>query len=189
MLMFAAVRMVAWAQSRGRWRALVALTVFVGLVGGLSIALIAGSRRSATVVDRYFVTARHYDAAVFVSSWDSPTKTQLLAIPGVERADIGAYVALNFGAGRYGPETGIDGFAWNFSATDPTAVVLAGAVPNGSDPSEVVVNAAFVQRFGRSVGDVVRVRTFGVDQASHPAAKSCPWLRNFTMSCHRLPSE
>ncbi len=44
-------------------------------------------------------------------------------------------------------------------------MVLAGVVPDGSDPSEVVVNEAFVQRFGRSVGDVVRVRTFGVDQA------------------------
>lgn len=163
--MGAAIRMVAWAQSRGRWRAVVALTVFVGLVGGLSIALIAGSRRSATVVDRYFATARHYDAAVFVSSWDSPTKAQLFAIPGVERADIGAYVALNFGTDRYGPDTGIDGFALNFSSADPTSVVLAGAVPDGSDPSEVVVNEAFVQRFGRSVDDVVRVRTFGVDQA------------------------
>ncbi len=46
------------------------------------------------MVDRYFATARHYDAAVLVSSWDSPTKAQLLAIPGVERADIGAYIAL-----------------------------------------------------------------------------------------------
>ena len=144
---------------------MVALTVFVGLAGGLSIALIAGSRRSATVVDRYFATARHYDAAVFVPSWDSPTKAQLLAIPGVERADIGAYLALNFGADHYGPETGIDGFALNFSAADPTSVVLAGAVPDGSDPSAVVVNEAFVQRFGRSVGDIVRVRTFGLDQA------------------------
>ena len=163
--MLAAVRMLARAQSRPRRRAIVALTLFVGLSGGMSIALIAGARRSATVVDRYFATARHYDAAVLVSSWDSPTKAQLLAIPGVERADIGAYIALNPATERNGPATGIDGFALNFSAADPTSVVLAGVVPDGSDPSEVVVNEAFVQRFGRSVGDVVRVRTFGVDQA------------------------
>jgi hypothetical protein len=156
--------MLARAQSRRGWRATVALTLFVGLVGGLSIALIAGSRRSATVVNRYFAAARHYDAAVFVSSWDSPTKAQLLAIPEVKRADISAYVALSFANGIGGRDTGIDGFALNFSATDPTAVVLAGAVPDGSDPSEVVVNEGFVQRFGRSVGDVVRVRTFRVDQ-------------------------
>ena len=163
--MYAAIRMLARAQSRPRWRAIVALTLFVGLVGGLSIGLIAGSRRSATVVDRYFATARHYDAAVVVSSWDLPTKAELLAIPGVKRADIGAYIALNSATGGNRRDTGIDGFALNFSATDPTAVVLAGAVPDGSDPSAVVVNEAFVQRFGRSVGDVVRVRTFGVDQA------------------------
>src|SRR5882757_6633240 len=163
--MYTAIRILASAQSRRRWRAMVALTLFVGLVGGLSIALIAGSRRSATVVDRYFATARHYDAAVAVPSWDSPTKTQLLAIPGVKRADIAAYVALNPATGHNGPDRGIDAFALNFSAIDPTAVVLAGVVPDGSDPSEVVVNAAFVQNFRRSVGDIVRVRTFAADQS------------------------
>jgi hypothetical protein len=163
--MYSAIHMLAWAQIRPRWRATVALTLFVGLVGGLSIALIAGSRRSATVVDRFFATARHYDAAVSVSSWDLPTKAELLAIPGVKRADVAAYIALNFATDRNGPATGIDGFALNFSAVDPTDVVLAGAVPDDSDPATVVVNEAFVQRFGRSVGDLVSVRTFAVDQS------------------------
>ena len=172
--MYVAIRMLAWAQSRPRWRAMVALTLFVGLAGGLSIALIAGSRRSATVVDRFFATARHYDAAVLVSSWDLPTKAELLAIPGVKRADVAAYIALNLATDRSGPDTGIDGFALNFSAVDPTDVVLAGAVPDGSDPSAVVVNEAFVQRFGRSVGDVVRVRTYGVDQGDAVSTGAVP---------------
>src|SRR4051812_19693908 len=168
--MHAAIRMLASAQARQRWRAMVALTLFVGLVGGLSIALIAGSRRSATVVDRFFAKARHYDAAVLVSSWDLPTKAELVAIPGVKRADVAAYIALDLATGRSGPDSGIDGFALNFSAADPTDVVLAGAVPDDSDPSAVVVNEAFVQRFGRSVGDVVRVRTFAVDQGDSVGA-------------------
>jgi hypothetical protein len=59
---------------------------------------------------------------------------------------------------------GINGLAVAWSATDPTIRVLAGRVPTGSDPSNVVVNEVFVQQFHRSVGDVIDTRAFGHDQ-------------------------
>ena len=59
-----AVRMIARTQGRRRWRAAVALTLFVGLAGGLAIGLIAGARRSSTVVDRFFSRSTSYQASV-----------------------------------------------------------------------------------------------------------------------------
>ena len=55
------------AQLRRRWRALGALAVLVGVIGGLAIALVAGSLRSASVVDRYFAAGIPYDLQVFES--------------------------------------------------------------------------------------------------------------------------
>lgn len=63
--MTGSVLLVARSQARRRWRALAALTIFVGLAGGLSLSLIGGSRRSSSVVDHYFDAARRYDLGLF----------------------------------------------------------------------------------------------------------------------------
>jgi hypothetical protein len=157
----ASVWFIARTQARRRWRALVALALFVGLIGGLSLSLIAGSRRSASVVDRYFAAGRQYTFEFFAPGI---SHRQLLAIPGVVRADPSAYL----GTTARMPDRslgGINGLVVDFSAADPTTRVLSGHIPDGSDPSAVVVNEAFVQQFGRTVGDMVNVRMFGRDQA------------------------
>jgi len=156
--------MVARAQGRRRWRAVVALTLFVGLVGGLAIALVAGARRSSTVVDRYFATARVYTMSIVPQQW-GPTREQLLDLPGVTRADPGAYVATSVVDGHGKILGGTNGQALDFAAVDPTFRVVEGALPDASDPTGVVVNPSFVHQFGLSVGDTVRLGTFGVDQA------------------------
>jgi hypothetical protein len=155
------VGFVARTQARRRWRALVALALFVGLLGGLSLSLVAGSRRSATVVDRYLSTARPYDLAVF--SLDL-TRAQVLGIPGVVRADPGAYVGMVKDETGEGATQGINGHVLDFEELDPTWRLLDGSVPDGSDPNEVLVNEFFVRQFGLSVGDTVDVRMFARDQ-------------------------
>lgn len=82
-LMTGLVVFLARSQFRRRRRALLLLAVFVGVVSGISISLIAGSRRSSSVVDRYFAAAIPYDVQVF-----SPLveRDALLAIPGAVRA-------------------------------------------------------------------------------------------------------
>ena len=108
-----------------------------------------------------------YHLQVFASSF---TCREVLDLPGVIRADPSAYLAMmqvepggSFGAG-------INGNAVDWSSADPTIRVLEGAVPDGNDPFEVMVNEAFVELAGRSVGDVVAVRFFGLDQAEQVAA-------------------
>ena len=58
---------------------------------------------------------------------------------------------------RVGPDgtvlEGINGMAVDWSSIDPTIRVLEGAVPDGTDPFEVVVNEAFVELHDLGVGD------------------------------------
>ncbi|MGZ8805192.1 MAG: hypothetical protein ACXWZG_07835, partial [Microbacterium sp.] len=152
---------IARAQARRRWRALVALTLFVGLIGGLSLSLVAGSRRSATAVDRYFASARKYSFEFFAPGI---SRAQLLAIPGVVRADPGSYLGMTAVRPDGEPIDGVNGLIVDFDAADPTTRVLAGALPDGTDPLRVAVNPAFVAQFGKTVGDTVDVRMFGKDQ-------------------------
>ena len=155
------------AQLRRRWRALGALAVLVGVIGGLAITLVAGSLRSASVVDRYFAAGIPYDLQVF----ESPlTRSELLDLPGVVRADPSAYVAMVRVASDGSVVEGINGMAVDWSSVDPTIRVLEGAVPDGTDPMEVMVNEAFVELHDRVVGDVVDVQMFGIDQGEEVAA-------------------
>jgi hypothetical protein len=152
---------LARAQLRRRWLALTALAVLVGALGGLTIALVAGARRSASVVDRYFAAGIPYDLAV---AGTSLTRSELLDLPGVVRADPRAYVAMM----RLGPTgtsmEGINGNAVDWASVDPTVQILDGAVPDGSDPFEAMVNEAFVELTDAGVGDDIDVRLFGLDQ-------------------------
>lgn len=152
---------VARAQRRRRWRALGALAVLVGVVGGLAIALVAGSRRSASVVDRYFAAGILYDLDVYVPSL---TRGELLDLPGVVRADSNAYLGMMRVTPTGEVIGGINGNAVDWSSVDPMIGVLEGAVPDGSDPLEVMVNEAFVELTHLRVGDSVDVQMFGLDQ-------------------------
>jgi hypothetical protein len=153
---------VARSQARRRWRAVVALTLFAGLLGGLAISLVAGSRRSASVVDRYIAASHRPDVEVY-SEWLD--REQVLAIPGVERADPTAYVGMVLAEPSGGSGPGINGNAVDFDALDPTWRIIEGERPDGSDPNEILVNVPFVEQFDRSVGDTLDVQMFGKEQA------------------------
>ena len=65
---------------------------------------------------------------------------------------------------------GINGIAVDWSSADPMIQVLEGAVPDGTDPFEVVVNEPFVELHDLGVGDVVDVQMFGIDQGAEVEA-------------------
>lgn len=146
-----------------------ALTLFVGLTGGLATALVAGARRSSTVVDRFFAPQTKYQAAVITHDW-GPTRAQVLELPGITRADPAAYVAFSV----VGPDGevagGTNGQALDFAALDPTVRVLEGAIPDRSDPTGVIVNQLVAAEYGIEVGDRIRLRTFGREQAADVSA-------------------
>ena len=153
--------LVARSQLRRRWRAVVLLTLFVGVVGGLSISLVAGARRSATVVDRYFGATIPYDLQLGAPSL---SRDDVQAIPGVVRADPEAYVAAVVLSPGGAVVDGVNAIAMDRDAIDPTIDVLDGAVPDAGDSFSVLVNEAFVDDFGATSGDEVDVQMFGLDQ-------------------------
>src|SRR4051794_8854963 len=72
---------VARTQRRGHIRAHVMMVIIVGLTAAASIALIAGSRRSSSVVQRFFAAAPRYDVEVGFTA-DNVTPADVRSIPG-----------------------------------------------------------------------------------------------------------
>jgi hypothetical protein len=148
---------VARLQIQRRWRSLVVVALFVAIVGGFAAALIAGARRSSSVVDRYFGATIPYN---FQVGADQLTRAQLLAIPGVERADRDTYFASTYVKpdGTLGDT--INSLVYDRSSIDPTFRVLEGAIPSASDANAVLVNEGFTEQFGLHSGDTLTVKSF-----------------------------
>jgi FtsX-like permease family len=155
---------VARSQFRRRVRDAIALAVVVGVASGLAASLVAGARRSTTVVDRYFDAAQPYTTNVFALS---VSLDEIRRIPGVVRADPSAYVAMT----RQGTTDGINGLAIDPSSIDATIRLVAGRHLTSADRDAVcVVNESFVEQFGLGVGDGVDVRTFSEADSDNVAA-------------------
>jgi hypothetical protein len=159
--MLGPVGFIARSQLRQRWRAVAFLTLFVGVLGGVAISLVAGSRRSASVVDRYFAATIPYDVQIYGPSFN---RADLLAIPGVVRADPNAYVAAMRLAPDGSPVDGMNAIAIAPEAIDPTIRLLDGALPDPNNPFQVLVNEAFVKQFDATTGDRVDAQLFATDQ-------------------------
>jgi hypothetical protein len=104
------------------------------------------------------------------SAGTSLTRDEILDLPEVVRADPSAYLAMVGLTPEGKVVDGIDGVVSDWSSIDPTIRVLDGAVPNGTDPFEVVVNEAFVRLYDRAVGDPVEVQMFGREQRAQVQA-------------------
>ena len=146
---------------RRRVGALALLTVVAGLVAGLALSLVAGSRRSASVVDRYFDASIEYDVQLYAPSL---TATQIRGIEGVERADPGAYIggALFDEDGEYVDSVNV--VAVEPTSYDATFEVLDGHLPDGSDLREVAVNESFVRAYGVEAGDELTLGLYAPGQ-------------------------
>ncbi len=80
-----ASRVLAWAEIRRRWPALLALALLVG-VGGATVASTAAlARRTATVYDRLESTTGPADVQVMVNGGDAMAE-EIAALPGVRSA-------------------------------------------------------------------------------------------------------
>jgi hypothetical protein len=147
---------VARSQVRRRVWGLVALTLVVGVAAGVAASLIAGSRRSATVVDRYFRAGIPFTVGVFRQGGRLTPRT-VQALPNVVRVDPESYVGMM----HRGSVEGINGLALGPDSLDPTIQLLHGRKlrPGEADASGMV-NQAFVKEFGLGVGDDVDVQMF-----------------------------
>lgn len=156
----AAVVQVARSQLRRRLGASVVLAVVVALVAGLAIALLAGSRRSGSALDR--AVARITPFALQVTTEMAPE--DLAALPGVERAISNPYLAMRVVRPDGTFDSLINGTGFDWDVVGGVVRVVRGKLPDGSDPLRVIINEAAAQTFGVGPGDDLVVRTFGLDQ-------------------------
>lgn len=139
---------IAW---RGRWASLALLGVLAGLVGGVTMAAIAGVRRSDTAFDRLM-------AASGIPSLEVGSPTLPTLYPAYRRAIAGLdEVAVSteswFFVGR--KQTSRDW--WSVRAFGDgdrsTPVLTAGRVPDPRAPYEVMVSVNTARFSGLGVGD------------------------------------
>src|SRR5689334_13762388 len=79
-----AVRMVARADLRRYWRGTIAVTLLVALVGAVTLAALAGARRSASSLRRFEDASRASNIQFQVSTYTPAQLRSMRRIPGVE---------------------------------------------------------------------------------------------------------
>lgn len=80
----AAVWYRARAELRRRWRAALGLALLVGLVGAVTLTVVAGARRSASAYSRFQATSRSGHVTLYFS--DPARLQQVEGLPQVEAA-------------------------------------------------------------------------------------------------------
>ena len=165
----AAVWVRAAAELRRRWRATVLLAVLVGLTGGVVLAAVAGARRTATVMDRFLAYHQATNVAVEVQGFDTDAVRRL---PMVAEVGEGAYMVMVASTPSGDPDPDafgeINPFAglsepWPGSSNRP--LLVAGRLPSGDRPLEVVVDETLADRRHLELGDTLRMWGYTPAQA------------------------
>jgi hypothetical protein len=153
---------------RTHWRGGLGVALVIALAGGLSLATLAGARRTASAFTRFLVAADASDLTVGLAPvGDDVTPPDILArtdpileeaarLPGVERT--ATYLGLNSmylaaEGGRVQPDSpevigSLDG---RYTATD-RLTLLRGRLPDPDRPDDVLVNAAAAERYDLALG-------------------------------------
>lgn len=140
-----------------RWKALVALGVLAGLVGGLAIAAVAGARRTSTAYERFREATGRSDAIVFGTLLGMAVDyTPVRTLPEVE--DAGEFVLApiglkDLGAGQLGPNDD------HLYRTINRPLLVAGRLPDPRREDELVINRQAAKQLGLGIGDRVTIES------------------------------
>jgi ABC-type lipoprotein release transport system permease subunit len=147
-----------WARREitARWRALVVLGVLAGLAGGITLAAVAGARRTASAYARYRQATAASDAIVFTTQVGvlDPDFAPVRRLPEVVESG-------QFGLAPIGVKE------WNIGTLAPVddhlyrtinrPLLRAGRLPDPRRADEIVVNQAAARRFGVRLGQRVTI--------------------------------
>ena len=180
-----AVWMRLWAEVRTRWRALLGLTLMVGLAGGLVLAAISGARRTDSANERLLHAVHARDVAV-VPDVD-PTSLDFDAVerlPQVAGAGLATWPSL-IPRRVSSPEDLYNGLGiplasdGRFAETIDRPKVLEGRLPDPDRAHEVLVNPVLARLRHIAVGDRLRVAGLSQeDSATIDAARDFPAIQS-----------
>lgn len=164
-----AVWMRLRAEVRTRWRALLGLTLMVGLAGGLVLAALSGARRTDSANERLLHAVNARDVAVLPDV--DPTSLDFDAVerlPQVAQAGVATWLPLG-PREVSSPENLYDGFGialasdGRFAETIDRPKVVEGRLPDPRRAQEVLVNPVFARLRRVGVGDRLRAVAFSAD--------------------------
>jgi FtsX-like permease family len=158
----AALGMLLRAMFRHRWRSWLLLSLLVALVSGLVLASAATGRRTASAFPR-FKAAHGYDAFLFTLT----PKPKIAARPEVASATpVGAVGIGTPTCACSRPIADSDVGVFEVAPKDLPRVVklVAGRMPDQSDPYQVLASFSLQQDAGMHVGTVIRVPLYAASQ-------------------------
>jgi hypothetical protein len=147
--------------ARAHWRSYVGAAVLLALLGGLTMAALAGARRTASAYPRFRAAGHVMDAQVNSGDFESQHPEVAGQMPGVTES--ATYIA--FLAGILTPDGGPDtqtggevaGSLDGLYFTHDRFAVTEGRLPDPSRPDEIAVNEIMATTQGVEVG-----RTFDI---------------------------
>ena len=147
-----AVGLIFGAELRRRWRSWLALAALVAVVGGLSIGAAAAGNRTAGAFPG-FVKAHGFDGFFFTNM----PLPQLTHLPEV--ASVTDLVTPFNGQPSCACKGMINSSTFNLFGMSSTALartvnLVAGRMPNPSDPHEVLASFNLMQNYGVHIGTV-----------------------------------
>jgi FtsX-like permease family len=156
--------MVFRAEWRRRWRSWLALAALVAVVGGLSIGAVAAGNRTARAFPG-FVKVHGFDGFFFTNA----PLPQLTHLPEV--ASVTTVVTPFNGQPTCACTGSINSSTFNLfgmssAALARTVNLVAGRMPNPSDPHEVLASFDLMQNYGVHIGTLFHVPLFAASQAS-----------------------
>jgi hypothetical protein len=156
-----------WARRewRRRWRALVVLGLLAGMAGGVTLAAIAGARRTATVYDRWRTATDAPDAILFATQVgvEDQDYSAVLRLPEV--VDGGVFTLAPVALKELPDVGALSPADTHLYRTLSKPLVRAGRLPDPTREDEILVNRTAAKRFHVHVGDHLTVRS-----ASDPMA-------------------
>ncbi len=160
----AVLRVLFRAEFRHRWRSWLLLSLLIGLVSGLVLAGVVAARLTATAFPRY-VAAHGFDAAAYTEGpvpkfADLPDVAAAVQVP-----------SLGVGSAHCACSRPIDLFHFGLFEVSPKDLprvvkLVAGRMPNQSDPDQVLASYTLQRDNGVRIGSVIHVH---LDAASQRA--------------------
>jgi FtsX-like permease family len=146
-------RNVTWGRT---WRSVVLTAVLCGLLGAVSLAALAGARRTESAYGRYLRAINASDVLVNVPSPDTTLDARVSALPGIRSS--AAWLGLDANPvvhGRVNYDFQTNGFAGSVDGelfTQDTMTVLAGHLPPLDSNNEIALTPTVARLFGVGVG-------------------------------------
>jgi hypothetical protein len=159
------------SELRRRWRVTLVLALLVGLAGGVTIAGVAGARRTASAMDRFIAYSRPQE--VYIVDPEGAADLDAIAhLPQVADAGEAAYVVLAPSTPSGAPDPAAVGsinplvrISENgLGATSDIPYLVEGRLPDPGQPLEVAVNEEVAQRHLLGPGEPFRMWAYTPEQ-------------------------